>query len=80
MPPVEFPGVGGTGCCIGGGWWHVGWQEEGDKELVLWSKVQAAFARWEVSPAIGSCTKQGTCVGLVCQSKGVQGQPSLHVT
>lgn len=27
-----------------GGWWHAGHQEEGDKELVLWSQVQVACA------------------------------------
>lgn len=36
------PGI--SGCCGVGGWWHAGHQEEGDKELVLWSEVQAACA------------------------------------
>lgn len=33
-----------SGSCGVGGWWHAGHQEEGDKELVLWSQVQVACA------------------------------------
>lgn len=55
-----------------GGRWHTARQEEGDNKLVLRSKVQAAFAGWEVSPAIGSCVEQGTCVGFAVKARGAK--------
>lgn len=49
-----------------------GVQEEGDKELVLWSEVEAACAGGKRTLPIGSCVGQGAHMAFAIRARGVE--------